>query len=512
MKRILSVFIALCLAVCIFSLTACEDEPDLPNAPETDAPETDAPETDAPETDAPETDAPETDAPDDNNDIESIFLRNSIVAETKNFKVNGAMMSYLFSANVQSFSTYLFLLGVDTSISLKEQSCALTAGGTWFDYIMEITKSQITEILVFAQGAKDVGVELSADEQHALDVAIENIELEAKAYGYTDTEAYLRDLTGNSIRLADVRDCLELNTLANKYFTQLIDSVQPTHEEREAYYAKNADLFNYVDLYKYDVFSGDFDGTDEAQQSALAKTYVEQLAAIEGVDNFTSAIRAEIEKLTIKRDNETDEQFKERKEALLESVSGEFTSIMDMSHELAEWAKSAEIGDTYVECIDGSTYTVYMLAKTPYRNEEMSRNVRHILFSSDKYTTSEEAQKVLDQFVAAGATEEEFARLAKEYSDDTTADLGGLIENVTKGQMVEEFEKWMFDEARQVGDCGIVESYYGWHIMFYPGEGSLASWEVIADNAIAQEAVEEYFAEKSENITFNQSAIDRINA
>lgn len=456
-------------------------------------------------------------------DISGMILRNTTIAETENFKVNGAMMSYMFSANVSSYSSYMSLLGVDQTISLKEQACPLMADAdaTWFDYFMETTKSQVSEILVFAEAAKTAGVELSAEEQKSLDNAVKNIETEAATYGYPNVKTYLLAMTGNAIKVSDVRDCLELNTLASKYYTQLIDSVEPTSEERDAYYEEHADSFNFVDVYKYDVLSSDYEEYDEdgklvydvAKQSEMAKAHAEELAAIEGTEEFYATIKLEIAKVTEQRENETAEQYQERLEALHKSAFGEFTAVSGLNSELKEWAKTAKIGDTYVEGVEGATkFTVYMLANTPYRNEKMSRDVRHILFSSDKYTTSEQAQAVLDEFIAAGATEAEFERLAKEYSDDATGETGGLIENVVTGQMVESFENWLFDETRKVGDYGMVESDYGWHLMFYPGEGDFTYWEVAANNAIAQETADKFYAEAAANIVFNQAGLNKIAA
>ena len=38
--------------------------------------------------------------------------------------------------------------------------------------------------------------------------------------------------------------------------------------------------------------------------------------------------------------------------------------------------------------------------------------------------------------------------------------------------MEEAFEDWSFDASRQVGDTGIVETSYGYHVMYFCGYGS----------------------------------------
>lgn len=80
----------------------------------------------------------------------------------------------------------------------------------------------------------------------------------------------------------------------------------------------------------------------------------------------------------------------------------------------------------------------------------------------------EQAQKLLDQWNAEGATEELFAQYAAEYTEDPgSMSTGGLYTDIYVGQMVEPFETWCFDESRAYGDTGLVQTTYGYHIMFF---------------------------------------------
>ena len=124
-------------------------------------------------------------------------------------------------------------------------------------------------------------------------------------------------------------------------------------------------------------------------------------------------------------------------------------------------------------------------------------NVRHILvypegadgtnlatqeFSEEAWAASEKkAQEILDQFLAGDKTEESFAALANEYSEDPGSNTnGGLYENVSEGEMVAAFNDWCFDAARQVGDTGIVKTNYGYHVMYF--SGSQTTWQKYARN------------------------------
>ena len=78
-----------------------------------------------------------------------------------------------------------------------------------------------------------------------------------------------------------------------------------------------------------------------------------------------------------------------------------------------------------------------------------------------------EAQSILDTYLAGDKTEESFAALANEYSVDSDGTDGGLYQNVYEGQMVTNFNDWCIDESRQYGDYDIVQTEYGYPIMFF---------------------------------------------
>lgn len=70
------------------------------------------------------------------------------------------------------------------------------------------------------------------------------------------------------------------------------------------------------------------------------------------------------------------------------------------------------------------------------------------------------AQDILDK-VNAG---EDFASLAKEFSEDTgSKDTGGIIQVQQNGMMVPEFEEWAF--SNKLDATGIVRTDFGFHIM-----------------------------------------------
>ena len=134
--------------------------------------------------------------------------------------------------------------------------------------------------------------------------------------------------------------------------------------------------------------------------------------------------------------------------------------------------------------------------------EDIYVDVRHILvlpegatvdtiytetFSEEAWAAGEKnAQEILDQWLAGDQTEDSFAALANEKSQDPGSNTaGGLYTDVYVGMMVEEFENWCFDEARQVGDYGIVKTSLGYHIMYF--SGSRPVWRDYAESDLMGE-------------------------
>ena len=64
--------------------------------------------------------------------------------------------------------------------------------------------------------------------------------------------------------------------------------------------------------------------------------------------------------------------------------------------------------------------------------------------------------------------------------------------------MVDSFENWCFDESRQVGDTDIVETSYGYHLIYFVGTGELHSNELARD-ALVSAAYSDWQSQVLEN-------------
>ena len=142
-------------------------------------------------------------------------------------------------------------------------------------------------------------------------------------------------------------------------------------------------------------------------------------------------------------------------------------------------------------------------------------DVRHILVSVEGGTTDEngtttysdeewaaceaEAQAILDEWLAGDKTEDSFAALANEKSEDPGSNTtGGLYTQVYEGQMVQPFNDWCFDGSRAYGDYGLVQTSYGYHVMFYVDSQPMwkyyaeSDWISEQSNKLIEEVVEGY--------------------
>ena len=127
------------------------------------------------------------------------------------------------------------------------------------------------------------------------------------------------------------------------------------------------------------------------------------------------------------------------------------------------------------------------------------KDVRHILVSYEddsdaaKDAAKNAAQSILDEWQKGDQTEASFAALAKENTADADyQENGGLCEAVYPGQMMAPIEAWCFDEARMAGDTGIVQSEYGYHVMYFCGDNELNYRDYMVRNDLLAEAITDW--------------------
>ena len=125
--------------------------------------------------------------------------------------------------------------------------------------------------------------------------------------------------------------------------------------------------------------------------------------------------------------------------------------------------------------------------------------VRHILLIPNEILDDSASQALAQEIKQRIEDGEDFAELAREYSDDIgSAQEGGALGWTVPGQMVPEFETAMAGaEIGEVTDA--VRSQFGWHILEVTGRRTKDFSEELKRNQIANYIRELKYEEELEN-------------
>lgn len=466
-------------------------------------------------------------------------LEKTVSGTSEKYEIDNAMMAYFmygqYRSYVQKNSYYLPYMGLDTSKSLKSQKPAGSKDTTWFAFFMNVAKNQVNELVALASTAQEKGLKLEEKELKAIDDTMKSIKEAAATNGFASVNKYLASYYVNGVTESAVRKCMELQYLASKYYTELTDTYTYTDAQIEKYADDNPDKFLKFD-YIYYTFKSDAksDATDAEKKKALeeAKAKADELKGKITDDKSFLELITEMEKAK--------EEEKKKNETGTSAASGSGTSdkeekdytksyikkgaAYEKDKDLTKWVdeKDRKVGDvTVIETKDGDTvtgYSVYYLTKTFYKDEYVTKNVRHILFGignygdyADKAAAKKKAEEILATYKKGDMTEDSFSALAKEYTNDSNADKGGLYENVEKDTMVTAFNDWIYDESRKPGDTGIVETTYGQHVMYFVGDGKIA-WKLTAENNLKSEQYNKELKdlEKKYPVTYDAAKLAQI--
>ncbi len=427
------------------------------------------------------------------------YLRDTVVVSTENFEVNNAMLSYLFADNFYMqksyYDYYQSYFGFNTSKSLKSQKYGDNM--TWYDYFIENALDNAASMLISCEGAHAEGIEIDDKDMILVEKEITALKNVAESLEMS-LDDYLSEYYGLGVKENDVRDALKLYYLSTKYYYHQLDSIDVTDADIKAYYDKNEMDFLRVSYRVYTVSALVESGSTDAEKQAAykdAETAANALAAAKTEEEFEKLLKDYLTDLH-KRDGSKDVTLEDIIKEVDATKYGSASYSKDAEYSKWLFADDTKVGDTKVIKAGEGKYAVYMLTSAKAREEYATKNVQHILFLEDEYESKEECKKaaeaILAEFNATDKSAAAFGDLALKHSADTgSVYLGGLYENITKGQMVEEFEDWCFDEKRKEGDLEIIYTEaYGYHIMYFAGDGD-AAWEAAVRDTIVDEEYEE---------------------
>ena len=428
-----------------------------------------------------------------------VHEKSTIAATIGSHELSDAELSYYYidyvNNYVNTYGSYLSLFGLDTSKTLDQQVYSTETGETWADFFISQAASTAQSTLSLADAAEAEGFTLSEEQQTQVDLLSSNLDSYAKLYGYKNADAFLKAQYGNGSSKADYLAYYSRNLLASAYQTAHQDALSYTSEQIREADSQDPAKYSSYSYAQYHVPTSKFlagGTTDEngtttytaAERDAAvvaAKAAIAPLLKAADLDELNAAIG----EMTINEGTEASATVYTN-----QARSGINTYLTDWITDEARQEgdiTSIEVPTTVTDenGEDLETVSAYYVVMYTGKNDNETDliNVRHILvgFSGDQnedgtYTDEAKeaartsAEEILDEWKSGDATEDSFAELANTKSTDTGSNTnGGLYENVYPGQMVAAFNDWCFDADRKAGDTGIVETSYGYHVMYFVG-------------------------------------------
>lgn len=396
------------------------------------------------------------------------FEKHSTAVVLNGHKLTPAMMNYYYVNGYQNISQYLGS-AMDTSKPLSEQPYSGEGYDTWADYFLDYAASIAASTYAIYDEAIANGYALSEEGQATIDSELQMIDLYANYYGLSSGDSMLSSQYGTGCNKKNYEEYLTINTIASEYATKIQSELTYTADDIAAYYEENADQFDSA-TYRFFTISTSMLGEEEGEAGLKAC----EVAAKEMAEASQGNEEAYLEQALALVSEEQAATYDADAATLRENYT--YASYAESYYDWLTDEARQEGDTTYVKMSDTSYGVFYFIQHDD--NYFQMPNVRHILISASDTTDEEamatakqQAEDILDEYLAGEQTEEAFAELAKTYSADN-AENGGLYENIAPNTMVANFDAWCYDESRQVGDTGIVETEYGYHIMYFSGFGN----------------------------------------
>lgn len=478
-----------------------------------------------------------------------IKQKNTVAAVIDDYEMNTVEMSYYYGDTIESsynswYSAYgdstpmyvSLMMGLDITQPLSSQT--YTDDTTWADYFIDVAMTRAQSDYVLYNRAIEEGFTMAEDTKATLEQTFNNLSAFASLAGYSNVDAYLSAMYGQGATVETYRAYAEKSALASDYYMAHQDNLVIDDAAIRAHEAENFDKYSSFSYASYVISYNDFltGGTTDEDGNTTYSDEEEEAAR--------AAAKAAAEALPVCA---TEEELNAAVAAIKDGAKSNVynnVSYTAINTNAVDWMadSSRKAGDfnvvaneTTTADADGnetttvSSYTAYVFLGREDNNMPLA-NVRHILVSFEGGTTDEngntvysdeeksaakeKAENLLAQYEATGMTEQDFADLATANTADTgSAANGGLYEDISpkQGVYVESFTNWSTDPAREAGDTGIIESPYGYHVMYYVGDDELTYRDSMITEEIRTETMNSWYEEILASATITEKDTSLLN-
>ena len=460
--------------------------------------------------------------------------KNTVAMTVGEHKISNAELNYYFIDSVNNFNSqygsYAAMFGMDVTKALDEQFYDEASGMTWADYFLASAKDSVLSVYALNDAAAAAGHTLTEEEQSILDSNIATFEMYGMMYGFEDGESYLKAMYGHGATMESYRKYMEMATLADSYYGTYGASLTYTDADYRAAEAENYDAYSsYTYNYYYLAANKFLTGGTTAEDGTVTYSDEEQAASVEAAEAAANSLVAD-EITTVEALDEAIAALSINAETTASSTLCENYGYSSVTQLLREWITDDSRAEGDMTVIANTTTdadgkeTIYGYYVVRFANCDDNtfalKNVRHILVMFEGGSTAEDgttvysdeekaaaktaAEELLATWKSGAATEDTFAALANENSDDGDGTTGGLYTYIYPGQMVTNFNDWCYDASRTVGETGIIETEYGYHVMYFVGDSDLTYRDYQIQNELLSADLESWYTGLREAATVTE--------
>jgi len=522
MKRIISIVLMLCL---LLAMTACGGAED--NNPTT--------------------------APTVANDNVEPEVDGTVTALTlSGYDISASQLNYFYNDAItqwmNQYGNYASIFGLNISLELDKQIYDKESNKTWADYFVDMAIDSAKATYSLYSAAEKDGFTMSESDQTQLDGMEKNMQDYVNQNGLNSIDALMQNMYGPTASFDSYYQYAAVCLTASSYFSAHQSSLTESYTNQiiDEYIGDKGYLYSsytfasiYLPLNNFKI------GGVKGEDGKLTYTPEQEQAAIDYLTRVAGELAVSENNTPMKLNVAIALMEDELAAAKGEQIPSSHTTVTEnddliyskVNSVMQEWLRDPARVSGDIAAIPNETTSTnedgtevknlagyyILIFQDVNDNQYALANVRHILASfeggtynsstgqkeyseAEKAQAKEKAEQLLEQWAQGEATEGSFAQLANKHSTDPGSNTtGGLYENVYPGQMVVAFNDWCFDERREVGDTGIVETSYGYHVMYYAGDSEQTYRNFMASNDKLSEDMNAWQTALREKITVDYS-------
>ena len=391
-------------------------------------------------------------------------------------EITAVELNYYYVEMIDSFyQDYAYIIStmLDLKKPLSQQIFDEATGQTWAEYFLQCSIDNVRSTYALCDAAEAAGFTLNQSDLNSVELVIDALNGYAKTAG-KEVDDCMEELFGKGASVDSYREYYRRNILANSYYSHYYNSLEYSTKALFEFDQQDISRFNSYSYALYYLPVSKFASEAEAKAAAdrvQAGSYADAAA-------FNEALASQA--------GQTDAKATEYTNQLHTAISTDYSDWLSCTDR-----KLGDVG-IFPAMTDSVAEGYYLLLYLGTENNRFRlKNVRHILVIPEggtynsltgktEYTIREmagaavEAKAILEQWKSFNMpTEDYFASLANQYSDDGNGTTGGLYEDVYPGMISTAFTDWCYDEERKPGDVEPIETEYGYHIMYFVGDSSL---------------------------------------